>query len=43
VSSIAHQPQEDREELARRLRELIPGDREIRNPVRTVAYWTRRV
>jgi SAM-dependent methyltransferase len=43
VSSIAHQPQEDRDELARRLRELIPGDREIRNPVRTVAYWTRRV
>lgn len=42
VSSIAHQPQDDRDELARRLRELIPADREIRNPVRTVAYWTRR-
>jgi SAM-dependent methyltransferase len=43
VSSIAHQPREDRDELVRRLRALIPTDREIRNPVRTVAYWTRRV
>lgn len=42
VSSIAHQPREDRDELARRLRELIPAHREIRNPVRTTAYWTRR-
>jgi SAM-dependent methyltransferase len=42
VSSIAHQPRQDRDEFARRLRELIPADREIRNPVRTVAYWTRR-
>ena len=42
VSSIAHQPREDRDELARRLRELIPAEREIRNPVRTTAYWTRR-
>ena len=42
VSSIAHQPPEARDEFARRLRELIPVDREIRNPVRTVAYWTRR-
>ena len=42
VSSIAHQPPEDRDEFARRLRELIPADREILNPVRTVVYWTRR-
>lgn len=42
VSSIAHQPRENRDELARRLRELIPAEREIRNPVRTTAYWTRR-
>lgn len=41
VSSIAHQPRADRERFARRLRELIPADRRIRNPVRTVAYWTR--
>ncbi len=42
VSSIAHQPQADRDDFARRLRELIPADREISNRVNTVAYWTRR-
>jgi SAM-dependent methyltransferase len=42
VSSIAHQPREDRDAFAERLRELIPADEEIRNPVRTTAYWTRR-
>ena len=42
VSSIAHQPDEDRLELAERLRELVPeGD--VRRPFRTVAYWTRLV
>jgi SAM-dependent methyltransferase len=42
VSSIAHQPDEDRLRLAERLRELVPeGD--VRRPFRTVAYWTRRV
>jgi SAM-dependent methyltransferase len=40
VSSIAHQPDEDREAFARRLRELIPP-REVRRRFRTVAYWTR--
>jgi ubiquinone/menaquinone biosynthesis C-methylase UbiE len=40
VSSIAHQPAEDREALAERLRELVPpGD--VRRRYRTVAYWTR--
>jgi SAM-dependent methyltransferase len=43
VSSIAHQPEEARDEFARRLRELIPADREVRRRFRTVAYWTRRV
>lgn len=42
VSSIARQPAEAREELARGLRELIPPDARIRNPVRTEAHWTRR-
>jgi SAM-dependent methyltransferase len=42
VSSIAHQPAEARDELARRLRELIPADAEIRNQIRTEAHWTRR-
>jgi hypothetical protein len=42
VSSIAHQSAEAREELARGLRELIPSDAEIRNPIRTEAHWTRR-
>jgi SAM-dependent methyltransferase len=41
VSSIAHQPEEDRTALAARLRELVP-DRELRRRFRTVAYWTRR-
>lgn len=40
VSSIAHQPAEDRTALAERLRELVaPG--EIRRRYRTIAYWTR--
>ena len=43
VSSIAHQPDEDRLAFAERMRELIPADREVRRLVRTVAYWTRRV
>ena len=43
VSSIAHQPHEDREAFAGRLRELIPSDRVLRARLRTVAYWTRRV
>jgi SAM-dependent methyltransferase len=42
VSSIAHQPEEARDELARGLRELLPADEEVHNPVRTVVYWTRR-
>jgi SAM-dependent methyltransferase len=40
VSSIAHQPDEDRAELAARLRELVPPG-ELRRRYRTVAYWTR--
>jgi len=40
VSSIAHQPAEDREALAERLRELVPPG-EVRRSYRTVAYWTR--
>jgi ubiquinone/menaquinone biosynthesis C-methylase UbiE len=40
VSSIAHQPEEERDAFAERLRELIPADREVRRRVRTVAYWT---
>jgi SAM-dependent methyltransferase len=40
VSSIAHQPQEDRARLAERLRELVPPG-ELRRRYRTVAYWTR--
>ena len=40
VSSIAHQPDEDRLALADRLRELVPpGD--VRRRFRTLAYWTR--
>jgi SAM-dependent methyltransferase len=41
VSSIAHQPEEDRDAFARRLRELVPQDRKVGRRVRTVAYWTR--
>jgi ubiquinone/menaquinone biosynthesis C-methylase UbiE len=40
VSSIAHQPPEDRAALAERLRGLVPPG-EIRRRYRTVAYWTR--
>jgi SAM-dependent methyltransferase len=43
VSSIAHQPDEDREAFASRLRELVPAERVVRARLRTVAYWTRRV
>jgi SAM-dependent methyltransferase len=43
VSSIAHQPDEERAAFAQRLRELIPAEREVRRRFRTVAYWTRRV
>ena len=40
VSSIAHQPDEDRAALAAQLRALVPpGER--RRRYRTVAYWTR--
>lgn len=42
VSSIAHQPDEDRTAFAARLRELVP-EQEIRRRFRTVAHWTRRV
>ena len=41
VSSIAHQPEEDRDAFAERLRELVPPDRKVGRRVRTVAYWTR--
>jgi len=41
VSSIAHQPETDRDEFARRIRELVPADLEVRRRFRTVAYWTR--
>lgn len=41
VSSIAHQPDEDRLAFAERMRELVPPDRRIGRHVRTVAYWTR--
>jgi SAM-dependent methyltransferase len=41
VSSTAHQPEEDRDAFARRLRELVPQDRKVGRRVRTVAYWTR--
>ena len=43
VSSIAHQPEVDREAFAERLRELVPADRTVVRRVRTVAYWTRLV
>jgi len=43
VSSIAHQPEEDRTAFAARLRELVPADREGRRRIRTEAHWTRRV
>jgi len=43
VSSIAHQPDEQRAAFAERLRELIPSDREVRRRFRTVALWTRCV
>ena len=42
VSSVAHQPEEDRDVFAKRLRELIPANRMVGRRVRTVAYWTRR-
>ena len=42
VSSIAHQPEEDRDAFAQRLRELVPPDRLVGRRVRTIAYWTRR-
>jgi SAM-dependent methyltransferase len=41
VSSIAHQPDEDRMAFAERLRELVPAERKVARRVRTVAYWTR--
>jgi SAM-dependent methyltransferase len=41
VSSIAHQPDEDRVAFAKQLRELIPVDRRVHRRFRTVAYWTR--
>jgi SAM-dependent methyltransferase len=40
VSSIAVQPDEDRDAFSARLRELVPPG-ELRRRVRTVAYWTR--
>jgi SAM-dependent methyltransferase len=43
VSSIAHQPEKDRAAFARRLRELVPADREVHRRIRTVVHWTRRV
>jgi ubiquinone/menaquinone biosynthesis C-methylase UbiE len=43
VSSIAHQPDEDREAFASRLRELVPPDRVVQGRLRTIAFWTRRV
>jgi ubiquinone/menaquinone biosynthesis C-methylase UbiE len=43
VSSIAHQPEEERDAFAARLRELVPADRKIGRRVRTVAHWTRLV
>jgi ubiquinone/menaquinone biosynthesis C-methylase UbiE len=42
VSSIASLPDADREELAARLRELVP-DVDYRWSIRTIAYWTRLV
>ena len=41
VSSVAHQPEEDRDVFAKRLRELVPAERMVGRRVRTVAYWTR--
>jgi hypothetical protein len=43
VSSIAHQPEEDRAAFAARLRELVPADREVRRRIRTEVHWTCRV
>ena len=43
VSSIAHQPEDDRAAFAARLRELVAPEREVRRRIRTVAHWTRRV
>lgn len=40
VSSIAVQPDEDRDAFAARMRDLVPPG-ELRGRVRTVAYWTR--
>jgi ubiquinone/menaquinone biosynthesis C-methylase UbiE len=42
VSSIAALPDADREELAERLRELVP-DGEYRWSISTIVYWTRLV
>ena len=42
VSSIASLPDDDREELAERLRDLVP-DVEYRWSIRTIAYWARLV
>lgn len=41
VSSIAHQPDEDRLAFAEQMRELIPANRRVHRRFRTVAYWTR--
>jgi len=41
VSSIAHQPDDERAAFAARLCELVPAERDVRRRVRTVAYWTR--
>jgi SAM-dependent methyltransferase len=41
VSSIAHQPDEDRATFAERLRELIPADMRVHRRFRTVAYGAR--
>jgi hypothetical protein len=43
VSSIAHQPEGDRDAFAERLRHLIPAERMVVRRLRTVAYWTRLV
>jgi SAM-dependent methyltransferase len=43
VSSIAHQPEEDRAAFASRLRELVPADQQVHRRIRTVAHWARRV
>jgi hypothetical protein len=42
ISSIAAQPDEQRQELASRLRELV-SDQEHRRFIRTDAFWTQVV